>query len=51
VKMVRRLSGGARQSLTIPRHRDLDRGTLLAIYRQALRYFSDPELRPYFYTS
>jgi predicted RNA binding protein YcfA (HicA-like mRNA interferase family) len=28
VKMVRRLSNGARQSLTIPRHRDVDRGTL-----------------------
>jgi hypothetical protein len=48
--MVRRLAGGARQSLTIPRHRDVDRGTLLAIYRQALRYFSETELRPCFYT-
>jgi predicted RNA binding protein YcfA (HicA-like mRNA interferase family) len=51
VKMVRRRSDGTRQSLTISRHRDVDRGTLLAIYRQALRYFSEPELRPYFYTS
>jgi predicted RNA binding protein YcfA (HicA-like mRNA interferase family) len=49
VKLRRILSGGERQTLTIPNHKDLDRGTRVAIYRQALRYIPEQELRPYFY--
>jgi len=30
--------------------REIDRGTLQAIYRQALRFIPDSELRPKFYT-
>jgi hypothetical protein len=41
---------GTRQTLTIPNHRELDTGTLKAIYRQALRYVGDEELRPHFYS-
>ena len=36
-------------TITIPRHRDLDTGTLRAIFRQASRYIPAEELRPYFY--
>lgn len=42
--------GGRRQTLTIPLHDTLDRGTLKAIYNQALRYVSNDELRTFFYT-
>jgi predicted RNA binding protein YcfA (HicA-like mRNA interferase family) len=49
VKLRRILSGGERQTLTIPNHKDLDCGTRVAIYRQALRYIPEQELRPYFY--
>ncbi len=34
--------------LTIPLHRQLDVGTLHALYRQALRYIPESELRRYF---
>jgi hypothetical protein len=44
------LSDGTRQTLTIPNHRELDTGTLKAIYRQALRYVEAKELRPHFYS-
>lgn len=49
IKLRRVFPDGARQSLTIPNHRELDTGTLKAIYRQALRYVGDEELRPRFY--
>ena len=39
-----------RQMLTIPHHRELDTGTLRAIFRQASQYIPDEELRPHFYT-
>ncbi|MDP3934728.1 MAG: type II toxin-antitoxin system HicA family toxin [Candidatus Giovannonibacteria bacterium] len=50
VKLRRITSNGAKQTLTIPNASELDRGTLRAIYRQALRYISEQELTPYFYT-
>ena len=50
VKLQRALPTGSRQSLTVPKHVELDRGTLRAIYRQALRYIPDGELRDHFYT-
>ena len=50
VKLRRLLPGGARQTLTIPLHDDMDKGTLKAIYRQALRYLTEDQLRPHFYT-
>ena len=49
VKLARYLSG-THQTLTIPNHKELDKGTIRAIYSQALRYVSDAELRKYFYT-
>ena len=48
-KLQRILADGMRQTLTIPIHSELDRGTLKAIYRQAQRYVAEVELRPHFY--
>lgn len=49
VKLRRLLSDGGKQILTVPLHRELDKGTVRAIYRQALRYISEEELKPHFY--
>jgi predicted RNA binding protein YcfA (HicA-like mRNA interferase family) len=49
IKLRRIETGGGQQTLTIPNHKELDRGTLGAIYRQASRYVSESELRPHFY--
>ena len=50
VKLRRVMPDGNCQSLTIPLHKELDRGTLYSIYRKALLYVSENELRPYFYS-
>lgn len=50
VKLRRVVSAGERQTLTLPRHRELDRGTLRAILRQASRFVPGEQLSPYFYT-
>lgn len=50
VKLRRTSQAGEKQTLTIPRHRELDPGTLRAIFRQASRYIPADELRPHFYT-
>ncbi|HCA67006.1 MAG: hypothetical protein UW39_C0005G0030 [Parcubacteria group bacterium GW2011_GWC2_44_17] len=49
VKLQRRVLDGTKQTLTIPNHQELDRGTSRAIYNQAARYISETELRPYFF--
>ena len=40
---------GQKQTLTIPRHKELDTGTVRAIFRQASRHIPDHELRPHFF--
>jgi predicted RNA binding protein YcfA (HicA-like mRNA interferase family) len=50
VKLRRVSPDGNRQTLTVPRHRELDIGTLQAIFRQASRYISQGDLWDYFYT-
>ncbi len=50
VKLRRVARTGQTQILTIPRHRELHTGTLHAILRQASRFVSEQELRPYFYS-
>ena len=47
---LRRAGPAGTQTLTIPRHRELDPGTLRAIFRQASRFIFETELYPYFYT-
>ena len=48
-KLRRILPDGTKQTLTVARHQELDKGTLRAIFRQALRYIPEDKLRPYFY--
>ncbi len=48
--MQRTTLDGRVPPLTIPDHHEIDRGTLQAIYRQALRFIPDSELRPKFHT-
>ena len=50
IKLLRVMENGERQILTIPNHKELDRGTVKAIFSQALRYVADADLRPHFYT-
>lgn len=49
IKLCRETSLG-KQILTIPNHKELDKGTLKAIYNQALRFVSESELKEHFYT-
>jgi len=48
VKMRRNINK-INQTLTIPNHEELDKGTLRAIFNQASKYISESELKPYFY--
>jgi len=48
---LRRLQEENKQTLTIPNHDELDKGTLKAIFNQASRYVSESELRSHFYTN
>jgi len=50
VKLRRILKDGTKQTLTIPLHKELDKGTTKAIFRQALRYIPEEKLKPHFYT-
>lgn len=50
IKLRRTLSNGTTETLTIPAHQELDTGTCRAILRQASRFVSEEELRPYFYS-
>jgi len=49
VKLVR-MATSARQVLIVPSHKELTTGAVVAIFRQATRYISEEELRPYFYS-
>lgn len=48
-KLRRTLADGERQTLTVPLHKELAPGTLYAIFRQALRYIPEADLRPWFF--
>jgi predicted RNA binding protein YcfA (HicA-like mRNA interferase family) len=50
IKLRRISQAGEKQTLTVPNHRELDTGTSHAIFRQACRYISPDDLRPFFYT-
>ncbi|MEK7082011.1 MAG: type II toxin-antitoxin system HicA family toxin [Patescibacteria group bacterium] len=45
-----RVSFLGKQVLTIPNHKELDKGTLVAIFNQAKRFVPEEELVRYFYT-
>jgi predicted RNA binding protein YcfA (HicA-like mRNA interferase family) len=48
-KLKREIEGCPSQILTVPLHRELAPGTVQAIYRQALRFIPEQDLRPHFY--
>lgn len=48
-KLKREVEGGPSQILTVPLHLELAPGTVQAIYRQALRFIPEQDLRPHFY--
>ena len=49
MKLRRLTPKRARQTLSVPRHRQLVTKTLFDIYKQACRFIPEEELRPYFY--
>lgn len=49
VKLRRISAEGHRQTLTIPSHEELDKGTVRAIYRQGLRYVAEKDLFSHFH--
>jgi predicted RNA binding protein YcfA (HicA-like mRNA interferase family) len=49
-KLRRLTADGERQTITVPLHKDLDVGTIRAIYRQATRFIPESELRPSFHS-
>lgn len=49
IKLARITTNGVKQTLTIPNHAELDKGTLKAIYRQATKYISETDLYKNFY--
>ena len=48
-KLRRVTEEGRRETLTVTLHRELDLGTIQAIYRQAARFIPERRLRPRFY--
>lgn len=50
IKIKRETTFGNQQVLTIPNHKEIDKGTLKAIFKQASRFVSEEELRRQFYT-
>ena len=49
VKLRRVTTKGGKQTLTVPSHKELDKGTIKAIYNQASHYVSQEVLDNYFY--
>jgi predicted RNA binding protein YcfA (HicA-like mRNA interferase family) len=49
VKLKSKTEGGPPQILTVTLHRELAPGTIQAIYRQALRFVAEADLRAHFY--
>jgi predicted RNA binding protein YcfA (HicA-like mRNA interferase family) len=50
IKVRRVLADGQTQTSTIPNHREIDRGTLRAIFRQDCRFIEETELRRVLFT-
>jgi hypothetical protein len=45
-----KLRVGRTQTITVPNHDEIDRGTLHAVYRQASRFVPESRLRSKFFT-
>lgn len=50
IKLVRLLKNNVKEPITIPNHKEIDRGTLKAIIRQASKYISEEDLKNHFYS-
>lgn len=50
VKLRRVRPDGNKQTLTIPNHKEIDRGTLRGVFRQASKFISEADLFSYFYS-
>jgi len=50
IKLRRTSNGTTRETLTVPNHKELDRGTVVSLYRQGTKYIPESELREHFYT-
>jgi len=50
IKLIRFLRNDLKQSITIPNHKEIDKGTLKAIFRQASKYVSEEDLKNHFYS-
>jgi len=48
-KLVRRI-GAEEQTLVVPLHKELDKGTQKAIYKQALAYVDEKDINSLFYS-
>ncbi len=48
-KLRRAMADGQRQALLVPLHRELASGTVLAVYRQTLKFVPERELRAVFF--
>ncbi len=48
---IQRYVEDEKQTLTIPLHKELDRGMTKGIYNQALKYLPEEKLREIFYTN
>jgi len=46
---LRRELGGAKQTLVIPNHKEIDKGTLSEIIKQSSKYISSEDLQKEFY--
>lgn len=51
IKLRRNVDDGRTQTLTVPNHNEIDRGTLYASYRPAGRFIPESELRSRFFTA
>ena len=50
IKLRRLATDSSQQTLTLPNHNELERGTLRAILRQSSRYIPENELIEHFYS-
>jgi predicted RNA binding protein YcfA (HicA-like mRNA interferase family) len=50
IKLRRFAADGSKQTLTLPNHSELERGTLRAIIRQSSRYIPESDLIKHFYS-
>ena len=48
---MRRIVGGVKETLLIPNHHVIAKGTVRAIFNQASAYLSQTDLHPFFYHS